>query len=93
MSKSRNKGILVVDDEPIARQSVRDILRLEGYDTFDAPNAMSAIKYFRMHKDSLDLIIMDLRMPGIDGIEVLKKFKEKYNRIIFIMLICYTITL
>lgn len=62
--------ILVVDDEPVARQSLTDILRLEGYSVAAAPNGHAALEYIRMHP--VDLMIIDLRMPGIDGLEVVQ---------------------
>jgi len=62
--------ILVVDDEPVARQSLTDILRLEGYNVASAPNGHVALEYIRMHP--VDLMIVDLRMPGMDGLEVVQ---------------------
>ena len=62
--------ILVVDDEPVARQSLSDILRLEGYSVNSAPNGQSAVEFVRTH--TVDLIVVDLRMPGMDGLEVVQ---------------------
>lgn len=62
--------ILVVDDEPVARQSMTDILKLEGYSVASAPNGHAAVEYVRMHP--VDLVIVDLRMPGMDGLEVVQ---------------------
>jgi DNA-binding response OmpR family regulator len=62
--------ILVVDDEPVARQSLTDILKLEGYSVASAPNGHAAIEHVRMHP--VDLVIVDLRMPGMDGLEVVQ---------------------
>lgn len=62
--------ILVVDDEPVARQSLSDILRLEGYSVNSAPNGQSAVEYVRTHP--VDLMVVDLRMPGMDGLEVVQ---------------------
>jgi len=63
-------NILVVDDEPIARQSLSDILRLEGYAVNAVPNGQAAVEYVRTHP--VDLMIVDLRMPGMDGLEVVQ---------------------
>lgn len=63
-------NIIVVDDEPVARQSLSDILKLEGYNVASAPNGQSAVEYVRMHP--VDLMIVDLRMPGMDGLEVVQ---------------------
>jgi len=62
--------ILVVDDEPVARQSLTDILRLEGYSVNSVPNGQAAVEYVRTHP--VELMIVDLRMPGMDGLEVVQ---------------------
>jgi DNA-binding response OmpR family regulator len=67
-------NILVVDDEPVARQSLSDILKLEGYTVTSAPNGQAAVEYIRMHP--VDLMIVDLRMPGMDGLEVVQVLNQ-----------------
>jgi DNA-binding response OmpR family regulator len=69
------KGIiLVVDDEEAARQSLADILRLEGYQVKTAANGEAAIK--AMEAEEYDVLLLDLKMPGMSGIEVLKAAGE-----------------
>lgn len=63
-------NILVVDDEPVARQSLTDILRLEGFSVNSVPNGQAAVEYVRTN--SVELLIVDLRMPGMDGLEVIQ---------------------
>jgi DNA-binding response OmpR family regulator len=63
-------NILIVDDEPVARQSLTDILKLEGHSVTAAPNGQAAVEYVRTHP--VDLMIVDLRMPGMDGLEVVQ---------------------
>ncbi len=63
-------NILVVDDENVARQSLTDILKLEGYNVASAPNGQAAVEYIRTHP--VDLMIVDLRMPGMNGLEVVQ---------------------
>ena len=63
-------NILVVDDEPVARQSLSEILRLEGYAVNSVPNGQAAVEHVRTHP--IDLMIVDLRMPGMDGLEVVQ---------------------
>lgn len=63
-------NILVVDDEPVARQSLSDILRLEGYTVNAVPNGQAAVEYVRTHP--VELMVVDLRMPGMDGLEVVQ---------------------
>jgi DNA-binding response OmpR family regulator len=63
-------NILVVDDEPVARQSLSEILRLEGYSVNSVPTGQAAVEYVRTHP--IELLIVDLRMPGMDGLEVIQ---------------------
>jgi DNA-binding response OmpR family regulator len=62
--------ILVVDDEPVARQSLSDILRLEGFNVNSAANGQAAVEFVRTHP--VELMVVDLRMPGMDGLEVIQ---------------------
>src|SRR5512140_2576964 len=63
-------NILVVDDEPVARQSLSDILRLEGYHVIAVANGESAVDHIR--KYAVDLIVLDLKMPGMNGMDVVQ---------------------
>jgi DNA-binding response OmpR family regulator len=65
-----NINILVVDDEPIARQSLSDILRLEGYNVTSIANGELAVEHVRRY--SVDLIMLDLKMPGMNGLDVVQ---------------------
>jgi len=67
-------NLLVVDDEPITRQSLTDILRLEGYTVHSVPNGEAAVDFVRMY--SVDLIVLDLRMPGMGGMEVMRALSQ-----------------
>lgn len=70
----QKSNILVVDDEPVTRQSLTDILRLEGYSVAAVANGQAAIQYVRTHH--VDLIIMDLRMPGMSGLETISVINQ-----------------
>lgn len=66
--------ILVVDDEKTARKSLADILQLEGYEVKaveDGPTALANLK-----NQDFELILLDIRMPKMDGIEVMRQAKE-----------------
>ncbi|GAB1470214.1 response regulator transcription factor [Chloroflexota bacterium] len=63
-------NILVVDDEPVARQSLTDILKLEGFLVTPAANGQAAVEHIRTH--AVHLMIVDLKMPGMDGLEVIQ---------------------
>jgi putative two-component system response regulator len=69
-------SVLVVDDELGPRESLRMILK-PVYEVFFASNGTDALQSLRSHK--IDLVTLDLRMPGISGIEVLKEIKKTSN--------------
>jgi DNA-binding response OmpR family regulator len=62
--------ILVTDDEEITRRSLADILRLEGYFVATAADGAAALEALR--RERFDLLLLDLKMPGIDGLEVMR---------------------
>ncbi len=68
------KHILVVDDEPDIREIVKEILEDEGYEVSTAANAAEARERRRQRKP--DLILLDIWMPDLDGISLLKEWKE-----------------
>lgn len=80
-------NILVVDDEPVARQSLTDILKLEGHIVASAPNGQAAVEYVRTH--NVDLMIVDLKMPGMDGLEVVQVVNQVSPETEVILLTAY----
>jgi DNA-binding NtrC family response regulator len=68
--------ILIVDDERIARESLERILRKEGYSTLAVESGVMAIN--ALQKAEFDVVLTDLRMQGVDGLEVLEKSKALY---------------
>lgn len=80
-------NILIVDDEPVARQSLTDILKLEGYIVSSAPNGQAAVEHVRTH--AVDLMIVDLKMPGMDGLEVVQVVNQTSPETEVILLTAY----
>lgn len=67
--------ILIVDDEMIVRRSLAEILRLEGFHVQTAPSGEEAIQI--LQEQTIDLVFLDLKMPGIGGLAVMRFVKEK----------------
>lgn len=67
-------SIMIIDDEPSIRQSLSGILSDEGFDVITASNGYEALKI--IDSESPDLVLLDIWMPGIDGIETLKEIKK-----------------
>jgi len=84
MSKEK---ILIVDDERDMREFLEIMLRKEGYDACSMENAGLALEYCA--KNPVDLVISDIRMPGMDGVDFLKALKELDPEILVIMITAY----
>jgi DNA-binding NtrC family response regulator len=84
---NKEAKILVVDDEGYARQYFNSILTDEGYRVTLAKSGKEAVNLWS--KNSFDLIIMDIRMPDISGVEVLKNIRETDKDTMVIMISAY----
>jgi two-component system, NtrC family, nitrogen regulation response regulator NtrX len=67
--------VLIIDDEDAVRSSLKMIFEYEGYETLLAANGPVGLKL--AEQEVPDLVFLDVRMPQLDGLEVLKKLKEK----------------
>ena len=85
-----NKTILVVDDEQNVRQLICKVLEKEGFTVMTACNGSEGLEIF--HKNSIDLIISDIKMPEMSGIEFLHKVKEEEPGIGFILITAFATT-
>ena len=83
------KKILVVDDEPDIRTSIKTILEKEGYTVFEAANGRITLNLLK--KEKFDLIILDVMMPEMSGWdvfkEILKTKKEYKGKIMFLTVV------
>lgn len=67
--------VLIIDDEPAIRKALKEILEYESFEVAEAEDGAAALKL--VEKETFDLIFCDIKMPRMDGIEVLTKMKEK----------------
>ncbi|HVH55478.1 MAG TPA: sigma-54 dependent transcriptional regulator [Vicinamibacterales bacterium] len=78
-----NATILVVDDEELIRWSLREGLKAEGYDILEAGTGREALEQF---KHGVDLVLLDYRLPDIDGLSVLRELKKHDPDVLVILL-------
>ena len=76
--------LLLVDDEERFLHTTKILLEKRGVVTFIATNGADALKAMDEHR--IDVVILDVKMPGIDGVEVLRKTKQKHPLVEVIML-------
>jgi DNA-binding NtrC family response regulator len=81
------KTILIVDDEKEICTVLSDSLSQESFRVFTANNGKIALQLTK--KEKPDLILLDIKMPGMDGIEVLKKIKKMKKKPVVIMLTAF----
>jgi ATP-dependent Lon protease len=80
---SARQNILIVDDEDIARSNMTHVLRKDGYECQSAENGLAALKI--LAKEDIDLIISDLKMDHMDGLELLTEVSHSHPEIPVIM--------
>ena len=78
--------ILVVDDEQLIRWSLTERLRAEGHDVLEAETGARALEQLR---EGVDLVLLDYKLPDLDGLTILKKIKEFDPDILVILLTAY----
>jgi DNA-binding NtrC family response regulator len=88
---SATPNILVVDDEPSMLRYLRTVLEVDSYRVETASNGDEAIQRVQ-HSPAPDLVLLDMLMPGIDGLETLEKMRKVQPRLKVIMLSCVSDT-
>ena len=76
--------ILVIDDEKSIRNALKEILEYEKHEVHDAADGMAGLK--KVAENRYDVILCDIKMPGMDGIEVLEKLQELHSDIPVVMI-------
>jgi two-component system, OmpR family, KDP operon response regulator KdpE len=76
--------ILIVDDEPAIRRFLHTSLSAQGYQVFEAEDGASALASLR--RDPLDVLVLDLGLPGMDGFEVIRQLRESGSTLPIVVL-------
>ena len=87
LKNGNGKHILVVDDEPLVRRSLSEFLTLQGYTVSIAANGREAQDLLRSY--TADIVITDLKMPEINGLQLLKHIKKEYPETCVILVTGY----
>ncbi len=81
------KKLLIVDDQFGIRILLNEVFQKEGYKIFQASNGKQALDIVKMRRP--DLVLLDIKIPGIDGIEILKRMKKIVPDIKVIIMTAY----
>jgi DNA-binding NtrC family response regulator len=81
-------SILIVDDDEVMQQTLSDVLKKKGYEVFSVGAGNGALSIIK--KNIIDLVLLDMRLPDVDGIDILKKIKEFDTEILVIMMTAYS---
>jgi DNA-binding NtrC family response regulator len=80
-------GVLVVDDQELVRELCREVIESLGFKAWLAPAAPEALELLETH--SIDIIITDLKMPGMSGLDLLERVKLRNTRVEIVMMTAY----
>lgn len=84
MNEAKKPTVLIVDDTPIMRSMLKQLLNNGGFSVVgDASNGHQALEMVRQHKPNV--VCLDIEMPGMNGLEVLKEIKTAHEDIAVVM--------
>ena len=90
--RGHGETILVVEDDPSAREAMSDILEMLNYQVLTATNGKEALTLFDTHTSTIALVLTDMVMPSMDGRNLLKNLKRKQSDVKMIMMTGYPFT-
>jgi DNA-binding NtrC family response regulator len=79
--------ILIVDDDEIFLRPLQRTLEVAGYDVIVAPSGEDAME--RLKRDDVDLVLTDKRLPGIDGVELVRRLKDEHAEVAAVVMTAY----
>ena len=77
-TEKATQSVLIVDDEPMARTLLRLMLVRSGYEVIEAEDGYDALR--KVGENNPDLVILDIMMPGLDGIKVCSTIRQELNK-------------
>lgn len=83
----RHNKVLIIDDEPELRNLIKRLLELEGFSILTAGNSAEALEI--LHKNEIDIVVSDVRLPDKSGLELLPIIKKQFPSIEIIILTAY----
>ena len=86
--RSPDRPILIVDDNRLIRDALADVLEPRGYETVAANSGEAALRYFREGGQAC-LVILDIAMPGMSGIDLPEKVRDNYPETIVILVTAF----
>lgn len=84
----KGKKLLIVDDQAGIRLLLQEVFGEEGFETFLAPNGETALDI--VANEQIDMILLDMKIPGMDGLEILRRIKAMDKQIKVIMMTAYS---
>jgi two-component system response regulator AtoC len=81
-------SILIVDDDDVMQETLSDVLKKKDYEIFSVGSGIGALSVIK--KNIIDLILLDMRLPDVDGLEILRKIKEFDTEILVIIMTAYS---
>jgi DNA-binding response OmpR family regulator len=85
MAETANGTVLVVDDEPTIVEIVARYLERAGFETYEATDGPEALRLADLHRP--DLLVLDVMLPGLDGIEVMRQLHERPGKRVAVILL------
>lgn len=76
LALAKGETILLVDDEPLIAETARETLESNGYRVLTAAGGVEAVAVWQKHKREINLVVLDMMMPGLDGIETKRALRD-----------------
>ena len=90
LPKESLETILLVEDEPAVRQLFSLALSRAGYRVLEARNGQEAVKVYDQHGDTIDLLLTDIRMPYMGGVELVRQLRSRRRTLKLLCISGYT---